>query len=81
MPKRKTIKKPLPSVIENMEDWPIYVSYNKKKEFLDKVKAYTIEHAHWIKNDENGIRKELKNILYQEKMRLSKTPWKSDDPK
>ncbi|MGB1040577.1 MAG: 1-acyl-sn-glycerol-3-phosphate acyltransferase, partial [Flavobacteriales bacterium] len=81
MPKRKTIKKPLPSVIENMEDWPIYVSYNKKKEFLDKVKAYTIKHAHWLKNDENGIRKELKNILYQEKMRLSKTPWKSDDPK
>lgn len=82
MIKRKTIKKPLPHVIENMEDWPIYKTYHDNEEFLEKVKAKVLQHLSWLNNkDDNTLRKELKNIVYQEKIRLSKTPWKSDDPK
>lgn len=81
MPIKKTIKKPLPSVISDMDKWPIYVAYDNKPEFLRKVKAQVLKHADWIFSDEDTLRKELKNILYQEKMRLTKTPWKSDDPK
>jgi glycerol-3-phosphate O-acyltransferase len=79
---RKTIKKPLPHVIENMEDWPIHKTYNNNEEFLEKVKAKVLQHLSWLNSgEENTLRKELKNIVYQEKIRLSKTPWKSDDPK
>ena len=81
MSSRKTIKKPLPHVIENMEEWPIYLTYKNKDEFLEKVKSYVLENSSWMKAEPGSLRKELKNILYQEKMRLSKTPWKSDDPK
>ncbi|MFT6001877.1 MAG: glycerol-3-phosphate O-acyltransferase [Flavobacteriales bacterium] len=82
MPLRKNIKKPLPHVIENMEDWPIYRSYNNNEEFLEKVKDKVLQHLSWLNlGEENTFRKELKNIVYQEKIRLSKTPWKSDDPK
>ena len=82
MSKRKTIKKPLPHVIENMEEWPIYKTYTENEEFLEKVKAKVLQHLSWLNSgEENTLRKELKNIIYQEKIRLSKTPWKSDDPK
>ena len=81
MIKRKTIKKPLPHVIENMEEWPIYNAYHDNEEFLEKVKAKVLQHLTWLNHDDGTLRKELKNIVYQEKMRLSKTPWKSDDPK
>jgi len=79
---RKTIRKPLPHVIENMEDWPIYKAYNDNEEFLEKVKGKVLQHLSWLySGEDNTLRKELKNIVYQEKIRLSKTPWKSDDPK
>lgn len=81
MPIRKTIKKPLPPVIENMEEWPIYKTYKDEEEFLQKVKKFVLKNATWMKSDAGKLRKELKNILYQEKMRLTKTPWKSDNPK
>lgn len=72
----------MPHVIENMEDWPIYKTYNNNKEFLEKVKEKVLQHLSWLNSgEENTLRKELKNIVYQEKIRLSKTPWKSDDPK
>ena len=81
MPIRKTIKKPLPPVIDKMEEWPIFLTYKNEKEFLVKVKDYVLEHNSWMNSESGKLRKELKNILYQEKMRLTKTPWKSDDPK
>ncbi|MEN8929053.1 MAG: hypothetical protein ABF240_09310, partial [Flavobacteriales bacterium] len=78
---RKTIKKPLPHVFENMEEWPIYKTYHNPDEFLEKVKGRVLEYLSWSQSNENtSLRKELKNIVYQEKMRLSKTPWKSDNP-
>ena len=76
MASRKTIKKPLPHVIENMEDWPIYKTYNNNEEFLEKVKAKVLQQLSWLNpGEDNTLRKELKNIVYQEKIRLSKTPW------
>ncbi len=81
MPNRKTIEKPLPPVIENMEDWPIYKTYNNEEEFLEKVKSYVLKNSSWMTVESGKLREELKNILYQEKIRLTKTPWKSDDPK
>lgn len=78
---RKSIKKPLPSVISDMEQWPIYKAYANQEEFLSKVKKLVRSNADWILKDPQTLRNEIKNIVYQEKMRLSKTPWKSDDPK
>ncbi len=81
MPTRKTIKKPLPSVVKNMEEWPIYKAYENPDLFLNKVKELVKKNASWILKDDVTLRNEIKNIVYQEKMRLSKTPWKSDNPK
>ena len=81
MGNRKTIKKPLPSVQPKMDEWPIYKAYNKKEQFLEKVKSQVLLNSSWINKDEPTLRYEIKNILYEEKMRLSKTPWKSDNPK
>lgn len=64
-----------------MEEWPIYVTYQNKEEFLDKVKKHVLKYSNWLYSEPDSLRKELKNILYQEKMRLTTTPWKSDDPK
>lgn len=64
-----------------MEQWPIYKAYANQEEFLSKVKKLVRSNADWILKDPQTLRNEIKNIVYQEKMRLSKTPWKSDDPK
>lgn len=81
MSSRKSIEKPLPSVVENIEEWPIYVTYKNKEEFLNKVKKHVLQHSSWLNKEPDTLRNELKKILYQEKIRLTKTPWKSDDPK
>ena len=81
MSSRKSIEKPLPYVVENIEEWPIYVTYKNKEEFLNKVKKHVLQHSSWLNKEPDTLRNELKKILYQEKIRLTKTPWKSDDPK
>jgi len=81
MSTRITLKKPYDFVIEKMEDWAIYKTYANKKEFVSKVKVKLLEDANWILKDDTSLRLELKNILYQEKMKFTHSPWKSDKEK
>ncbi len=78
---RITIDKQLDYVIPNIEDWPIYRLYQDKERFIQEIIDLTLENSAWLTKDAKTLRKELKNILYQEKIRLTQTPWKSDDPK
>lgn len=78
---RISIDKPLDPVIPNIEDWPIHKEYNNKDRFIQEVIDLTLENSSWLTKDSKVFRKELKNILYQEKIRLTQDPWKSDDPK
>lgn len=71
----------MPFVHEDIEQWPIHVQYNNKEEFIKQVVDLTIKNASWLTKDGKTFRRELKNILYQEKIRLTQDPWKSDDPK
>lgn len=78
---RTTINKPLDYVIPNIEDWPIYKVYDDKERLIQEIIDLTLDNAAWLTKDPKVLRKELKNILFQEKIRLTQTPWKSDDPK
>lgn len=78
---RITINAPLDYVIPNIEDWPIHRAYSDKEKFIQEVIDLTLDNATWLTKDGKILRKELKNILYQEKIRLTQTPWKSDDAK
>lgn len=77
---RITIDKPL-EPIKDIEEWEIYKLYNEREKFIQEIIDLTLETSPWLTKDEKSLRKELKNILYQEKIRLTQTPWKSDDPK
>lgn len=69
---------PLPYIIEDLNDWPIAKLTQNKEAFLAKVQASVYEKIKAKFPDEKDLKAELAKILYQEKIRLTQTPWKAD---
>lgn len=80
MPEQLKITKSLDPVIADIKEWPIYKLSQNKDSFLKEVIDLTIDSALSKFPSNNELHSEIKNILYQEKIRLTKTPWKSDSP-
>jgi len=78
MQKHLKITKSLEPVISDITDWPIYKLSQDKASFLEETINKTIDIILEKFNDSNALHSELKNVLYQEKNRLTKEPWKSD---
>lgn len=80
MPEQLKITKSLDPVIADIKEWPIYKLSQNKDSFLKEVIDLTIDSALSKFSSYSELHSEIKNILYQEKIRLTKTPWKSDSP-
>lgn len=70
----------LDPVISEITEWPIYKLSQDKDSFLNEVVEVTLSHLLEKFNDSLSLHSELKSVLYQEKNRLTKEPWKSDSP-
>jgi glycerol-3-phosphate O-acyltransferase len=75
-----TINERLPYVVPEITDWPIYKLSQDKEGFLNQILQKTEEDILEKFSSPTTLHNELKSILYQEKNRLTKEPWKSDKP-
>lgn len=76
----KKISESLPYVVPDITDWPIYKLSQDKENFLNEVIQETFENLLESYDTPTKLNNELKKVLYQEKNRLNKEPWKSDKP-
>ena len=70
----------LEPVVTEITDWPIYKLSQDKDSFLQEIVDRTSASLLESYDDANTLHSELKSVLYQEKNRLTKEPWKSDSP-
>ena len=71
---------PLPYVIEDIHQWPIYKLSEDKEGFVDEVKKRTHYRLKHKFKTEKALREEIAKVLYQERIRLTEKPWKADPP-
>ncbi|MDB5284391.1 MAG: acyltransferase, partial [Bacteroidota bacterium] len=69
---------PLPYVIPDVHQWPIYRLSEDKESFVEEVKLRAIARLKEKYSTERGMRDELAKVLYQERIRLTEKPWKAD---
>ena len=80
MSSRKKISERLPFVIPEIKEWPIYRLSQDKETFIKQIVETTMQNVLERFDTPEQLHNELKNVLYQEKIRLTKEPWKSDKP-
>jgi glycerol-3-phosphate O-acyltransferase len=71
---------PLPYVISDIHQWPIYKLSGDKEHFVEDVKKRAREKIQQRFYDSRSLREELARVLYQERLRLTDKPWKADPP-
>src|ERR1041385_6629763 len=71
---------PLPYVVEDIRQWPICRLTEYKADFIEEVKARVRSKLKSRYPDDQALRNELANVLYQERIRLTEKPWKADPP-
>ena len=71
---------PLPYIIEDIYQWPIYKLSEHKDDFVEEVKKRTHYRLKHKLKTEQALREELAKVLYQERIRLTEKPWKADPP-
>lgn len=69
---------PLPYIIEDLNEWPITRLTEKREEFVRQVEESVYQKLKAKYPTEKELKEELSKILYQEKIRLTLTPWKAD---
>lgn len=70
---------PLPSVVEDLRQWPIHLMSLDREAFMLQVQAFA--KARILANKKGGnLREQLAKTLYSERIRLIETPWKVDPP-
>ena len=69
---------PLPYIIEDINEWPLSKLTSDSEAFTAAVQKAVVEKvSHRAKND-SSLKSELEKVLYQERIRLTQTPWKAD---
>lgn len=77
--RNKQANYPLPSVIEDLRQWPIHLMSLDREEFLQKVIEFAKKKV--LANKKGGdLREQLAKTLYTERIRLIENPWKVDPP-
>lgn len=69
---------PLPYVVENIRDWPIYRLTEDREQFMQEVKDRVKQRIKSKFNTPKLLKEELARVLYQERIRLTEKPWKAD---
>jgi len=69
---------PLPYIIEDLYEWPITKLSDNREEFIAQVEELVYQKIKTRNPTDKELKAELAKILYQEKIRLTMTPWKAD---
>ncbi len=69
---------PLPYVIEDIHQWPIYKLSEDETAFVAEVKAESREKLKSRFATDKELREEIARVLYLERIRLAEKPWKAD---
>ena len=69
--------KPYPSVIERMDNWPIFKLSQDRKHFIKEIDEFTLNR---IVKGKSKLYDLLAQTIYQERIRIKDTPWKVDPP-
>ncbi|MDW8273506.1 MAG: 1-acyl-sn-glycerol-3-phosphate acyltransferase [Chitinophagales bacterium] len=73
-----SVQFPLPYVIEDIRQWPIYKLSADKERFMEEVKSRTLEKLYGKFNNSKALQEEVSKVIYQERIRLTEKPWKAD---
>ncbi|MBL0308659.1 MAG: 1-acyl-sn-glycerol-3-phosphate acyltransferase [Bacteroidetes bacterium] len=71
---------PLPYVVSDIKQWPIYRLTHDREAFLADVKAIVLQRVKAKFPSSRALHEELARVLYQERIRLTEKPWKADPP-
>jgi glycerol-3-phosphate O-acyltransferase len=69
--------KPYPSIIERLDEWPIYKLSEDRKQFIAEIDEFTFERVQKLNPKLYDL---LAQTAYQERNRIKETPWKVDPP-
>ncbi len=69
---------PLPYIIPDIQQWPIYRLSADRDNFVAEVKERTRQRLRERFGTDKALRDELAKVLYQERIRLTEKPWKAD---
>ncbi|MFN8278041.1 MAG: 1-acyl-sn-glycerol-3-phosphate acyltransferase [Chitinophagales bacterium] len=69
---------PLPYVIEDVNAWPIARLTVDREHFIRDVQEAVLQKFNQRYPDASVMQQELAKLLYQERIRLTQTPWKAD---
>jgi glycerol-3-phosphate O-acyltransferase len=67
---------PLPYIIDDITQWPIAKLTSDSESFTAAVEKSVVDKV--SKKSNNNLKSELEKVLYQERIRLTQTPWKAD---
>jgi glycerol-3-phosphate O-acyltransferase len=69
---------PLPYILEDIREWPIYKLSQDRESFTGEVKQRTKEKIKAKYKSDAALRDELTRVLYNERVRLTEKAWKAD---
>lgn len=69
---------PLPYIIDDVNQWPIAKLTQNEETFTAAVQQAVIEKVTKNFKTDSSLKSELEKVLYQERIRLTQTPWKAD---
>jgi glycerol-3-phosphate O-acyltransferase len=69
---------PLPYIIEDVNQWPIAKLTMDSDAFTAAVQKAVVDKVSQKANSTSSLKSELEKVLYQERIRLTQTPWKAD---
>jgi glycerol-3-phosphate O-acyltransferase len=72
------IKKQKP-VFKEIEDWPIFKLYQKRKSFVEEIDQFATERI--LAQTPGDLEDLIAQTIYQERIRMKQEPWKVDPPK
>jgi len=71
---------PIPSVIEDLSEWPIYKMYQDRNRFMKDVQDFTVNRLVQQKKSGDTLAERIAAVLYSERERIIENPWKVDPP-
>jgi glycerol-3-phosphate O-acyltransferase len=69
---------PLPYIIEDTSQWPIAKLTTDSEAFTAAVQQSVVDKLNKKFSSNSSLKNELERVLYQERIRLTQTPWKAD---
>ena len=70
---------PIPSVIEDLSQWPIYKMYQSRDSLMKDVQNLTVRRIIQQKNADD-LAERIASVLYSERERIIENPWRVDPP-